>query len=196
MSCFGSSSGRCSPEGSSGTATDLTPGGALGRPYVLGMKARNLLPVSALLAGLVLAAPASAEPTSSSYVEGRLLAPCCYQQTLDIHESELARDLRAEIDGRVAKGESAAAIEEDMVARYGERVRAVPKGAEPRGAITVVGGLAVLGSLAGVLALVRRWSRRSSRGRMAGVRRSTPGSSKDVGLDLRIDAELRALDEA
>lgn len=158
------------------------------------MKVRILLAVLVGLALFAVVGPASAEPTSAKYVEGRLLAPCCYQQTLDIHESELATALRVEIDGRVARGESAAAIEEDMVARYGERVRAVPKGAEPRGAITIVGGLAVLASFLGMLGLVRRWARR---------KRSAPAVASveaprvaDRGLDARIDADLRALDEA
>lgn len=160
------------------------------------MKVRLLL---ASLVGLALVAvvgPASAEPTSAKYVEGRLLAPCCYQQTLDIHESELATALRVEIDGRVARGESATAIEEDMVARYGERVRAVPKGAEPRGAITLVGGLAVLASFLGLLGLVRRWSRRASKESLEPAPTRASSRTTDVALDQRIDADLRALDDA
>jgi cytochrome c-type biogenesis protein CcmH len=160
------------------------------------MKVRILLAVLWGLAFVGVVGAAHAEPPSAKYVEGRLLAPCCYQQTLDIHESELATALRVEIDGRVARGESAAAIEEDMVARYGERVRAVPKGAEPRGAITIVGGLAVLASFLGMLGLVRRWSRRSSKVSLEPARPGASSRTKDAALDLRIDADLRALDEA
>ncbi len=32
-------------------------------------------------------------------LEARLLAPCCYGGTLDVHDSELAHDLRKEIVG-------------------------------------------------------------------------------------------------
>lgn len=160
------------------------------------MKVRILLAVLVGLALVAVVGSASAEPASAKYVEGRLLAPCCYQQTLDIHESELASALRVEVDGRVARGESAAAIEEDMVARYGERVRAVPKGAEPRGAITIVGGFVVLTSFLGMLGLVRRWSRRASKESPEPARSRASSRTADVALDQRIDADLRALDDA
>lgn len=157
------------------------------------MKARFAVAALAATGALVFAAPVSAEETSAKYVEGRLLAPCCYQQTLDIHESELATELRVEIGGRVARGESAKAIEDDMVSRYGERVRAVPKGSEPRGVITLVGTLLVVTTLVVLLFLVRRWSRRGAAPRVAGPRAP---SGRDDALDVRLDAELRALDEA
>ncbi|MFO0644554.1 MAG: cytochrome c-type biogenesis protein CcmH [Polyangiaceae bacterium] len=156
------------------------------------MKARSSIAVVAA-ASLAFATPVFAQETSAKYVEGRLLAPCCYQQTLDIHESELATELRVEIGGRVARGESAQAIEEDMVSRYGERVRAVPKGSEPRGVVTLVGTLLVVTTLVVLLFLVRRWSRRGAT--VHPGRRVAPPERNDT-LDERLDAELRALDEA
>src|ERR1700690_4185349 len=59
-------------------------------------------------------------------LEGRLLAPCCWAQTLDIHGSDIATSLRREIRTRLKAGESADAIEASLVARYGEKMRAVP----------------------------------------------------------------------
>src|SRR5262245_9645491 len=44
-------------------------------------------------------------------LEGRLLAPCCWIQTLDVHGSEVAVGLRTEIRHRLRAGESAGAIE-------------------------------------------------------------------------------------
>lgn len=59
-------------------------------------------------------------------LEQQLLAPCCYQQTLDVHSSDLTSVLRREIRDRLLKGESADGIEHDLVSRYGARIRAVP----------------------------------------------------------------------
>jgi cytochrome c-type biogenesis protein CcmH len=84
-------------------------------------------------------------------IERRILAPCCRRQTLEDHESELAHALRAEISGRVEGGEPTVAIEGDLVRRYGDDIRAMPRGWDPRmllgGAVAIIlaaGGLAVL----------------------------------------------------
>jgi cytochrome c-type biogenesis protein CcmH len=104
-------------------------------------------------------------PDTSSFVQGektleaRLLAPCCWTQTLDTHESEVAHSLRAEIRKRLAAGDNPDAIENDIVARYGERIRAVPKG----GSLTGMGvwlSIAVAISGLGVGYLVVRWARK------------------------------------
>jgi cytochrome c-type biogenesis protein CcmH len=75
-------------------------------------------------------------------LEGRLYAPCCWKQTLDIHSSPLADQLRAEIRGRVQAGESLQAIEASLVAKYGDRVRALPEeGFMDRPAILAMGAV-------------------------------------------------------
>lgn len=74
---------------------------------------------------LWLAAAPSPEGVAAE-LEGRLLAPCCWNGTLDIHGSPLASSLRAEILRRLTAGESVVVIEADLVARHGERIRAIP----------------------------------------------------------------------
>lgn len=131
-------------------------------------------------------------------LEGRLLAPCCYLQTLDIHESESAGDLRDEIVARVAAGESAEAIEDSFVERYGERVRAVPKGSTARGRITLaLGALAAL-SLVGLVIAVRRWvSGGASPESLPAAAIDAPSEATDEAtLDQRLDEELRDLEDA
>lgn len=99
-------------------------------------------------------APSSAEAT---WLQGRLVAPCCWNQTLDIHDSELARDLRLEVRVRLAAGEAAGAIEDDFAARFGDRVRAVPRGKDPRTMVPIAVGIGLLLSAAGIVMLLRRW---------------------------------------
>lgn len=125
-------------------------------------------------------------------LERRLFAPCCYTQTLDLHESEISHDLRSEIRQRLLAGERPEAIEQSLVSRYGERIRAVPEHDPTRVIAPVV--LLLLG-VAGLLALrlVRRWQRRSEQAdRLVPV--PTTATMTADAYDARLDAELGALD--
>ncbi len=132
------------------------------------------------------------DAAQAGVVEGHLLAPCCYLQTLDTHQSELADTLRAEVRSRIAAGETPTRIEDDFAARYGERVRAVPRDHDRRHYVVVVFGLALaLGALLLVF-LLRRW-------RTPPAARSPdalPIASTDAvdAYDARLDEELRDFD--
>jgi cytochrome c-type biogenesis protein CcmH len=137
------------------------------------------------------ASPLDTAAPGEAIVEGRLLAPCCYTQTLDVHESPMATELRLEVRKRLAAGESPEAVEDDFASRYGERVRAVPKGRDPRGSMFLVTTGALLAAAIGLAALVRRWRRTpidAADAAAAGV------SKAPDALDERIDAELRELE--
>ncbi|MCA9641554.1 MAG: cytochrome c-type biogenesis protein CcmH [Myxococcales bacterium] len=103
------------------------------------------------------AMPAPSVIDDSEYVPGakrleqRLLAPCCWdtsKQTLDVHDSPVATDLKREIKRRLKAGEQPDAIEADLVDRYGEKIRAVPEGNPLKGfalILSILGGGAFLG---------------------------------------------------
>ncbi len=130
-------------------------------------------------------------------LEGRLLAPCCWTQTLDIHGSEIANALRKEIRARLKAGESSDAIEASLVARYGERIRAVPDGVP----LDKVGGFGWLGvaSAAGFLGIVLwRWRQRGLSLQAGTVKEGKGTSEKAAGSeasDERLDSELKRLDD-
>jgi cytochrome c-type biogenesis protein CcmH len=130
----------------------------------------------------------SAAP-GEAIVEGRLLAPCCYKQTLDVHESPMATELRLEVRTRLAAGELPEAIEDDFVARYGEQVRAVPKGRDPRGSMFLVAIGVLVAAGIGLGLLVRRWRRTP----LEAPRAVVVSGPRDA-FDERIDADLRELD--
>lgn len=135
-------------------------------------------------------ASSSAAVPGARALENRLIAPCCWNQTLDIHESEVATALRAEIERRLLSGEAAAAIEDDIVARYGERIRAMPKGREPLHQLAAV--LAAMTALAagGLFFVVRGW-----RARVPAAQPQPPSCEREDALDdydARLDAELRS----
>lgn len=138
----------------------------------------------------------SGEPVTFEHVpgatalEGRIIAPCCWNQTIDIHGSELSTALRVEIRKRLKNGESPEAIEESIVARYGERVVAVPRGSRLGGTgVLLAAGMGAAGVFA--IVLLRRWRDRS-RGERPRPEGEEPATTS--ALDARLDAELAALD--
>lgn len=132
---------------------------------------------------------------SDKALEAAILAPCCFNGTLASHDSPLAHDLRAEIESRYARGESTKIIEDDLVARYGPEVRAMPN----EQAFTLVPALAAfVGTLAlGLLGLfVRRTRRqdRTERAERAEHGRHDASPAPRDAYDARIDAELAELE--
>jgi cytochrome c-type biogenesis protein CcmH len=123
-------------------------------------------------------------------LEGRIIAPCCWTQTIDIHGSEVSSALRTEIRSRLRKGESADSIERSMVDRYGARVLAVPPGSRLGGAGILL-ALALSAGGVGAVVLLRRWQRRSRREEPS---EHKPESAGPDPLDARLDAELARLD--
>lgn len=107
--------------------------------------------MSALLALVTaLATPPTATPSETpageAVVLSHLLAPCCFKQTLDVHDSDLAKQLRAEVRARLLAGESAATVEQRLVARYGDGIRAVPLAdPTPKAAFYGLGAVIVAG---------------------------------------------------
>ena len=140
-----------------------------------------------------LSSPASALAQAQSRraveLETRLFVPCCYVQTLDVHESDLADKLRGEITRRLSEGEAPQAIEDDMVARYGERVRAVPRDVDPRANIPVAVFAALTLGLLALAWVALRWQRRQSQERIG-----TQNAVLDAKYDRELDAALRRAD--
>jgi cytochrome c-type biogenesis protein CcmH len=129
----------------------------------------------------------------AAVLEGKILAPCCWNQTLDIHGSEPSMALRREIRRRLRAGESEEAITASLVERYGAKILAVPPGS-PLKSVAAVMALGMGG--AGILAfgMLKRWRARGST-RNDKAKASKDETPADPKLDARLDAELRALDD-
>lgn len=138
------------------------------------------------------AAPARAEQRTPGElaIESKLLAPCCWVQTLDMHESPLASELRLEIRTKLTQHVPAARIEAALVARYGERLWAIPPGHDPRMPLVNIGfgGLGI--ALAGLCLLAWRWSRREPSPPAAVGGRA----ARRDALDAQLDEALRRLE--
>ncbi len=129
-------------------------------------------------------------------LEGRIIAPCCWTQTIDVHGSPLSSELRLEIRRRLTAGETADAIEQSLVKRYGDKVLAVPPGSR-------LGGYAIWLGLTMVFAggfavwLLRRWQHRSVLQALpvgAAAATALPAGAADAALEARVDAELSRLE--
>jgi cytochrome c-type biogenesis protein CcmH len=120
-------------------------------------------------------------------LEGRIRAPCCWNQTLDIHSSEVSSALKREIRQRLRRGETPDTIEASIVARYGEKVLAVPDKSPLKGfAVALAAAMGFAGVAAGFMLV--RWRRRSSETQAAG--KPAPVSTERDDLDERLDREI------
>src|SRR5207253_6459014 len=92
---------------------------------------------------------------------GRLMAPCCWTQTIDIHDSQISLSMRHEIRRRLRNGESATAIEASFVERYGPKIMAVQPNSQLK---NVFIGLSVMMGGAGVAAVLMlgRWRKQTA----------------------------------
>jgi len=119
-------------------------------------------------------------------LEQRLLAPCCWRQTLAEHDSPVATALRREVREQLAAGVSPRQVEDAFVARYGPRIQALGRGDDPRWLIGVVVGAAMVAGAVGLVVIGRRRPQRPP-----------PQAAPDLSDDdyaTRLDDELAYLD--
>lgn len=122
-------------------------------------------------------------------LEGRIMAPCCWNQTIDIHGSEPAYELRREIRRRLKAGETSDVIEASLIKRYGQKILAVPDSSPLSGVATM---LAVTFGAAGVGAyyMLKTWKRRADDKKKAAGKGGGGAEPKRDALDDRLDREL------
>ncbi len=108
-------------------------------------------------------------------IENSMYAPCCYQESVKTHRSEVALQMKAEIARMVSEGKSDKQIFDVYKQRYGQRIMMEPEGQAAQVAALVPVAFGVLGPL--VLAyFVRRW-------RAAPPAVTTTGALKDFEID-------------
>jgi cytochrome c-type biogenesis protein CcmH/NrfF len=141
---------------------------------------------------LVLAAPAAAcshPRTSLAYLQGQVMCPTCHT-TLDMSDSQAARQIDVFISRKIAACWTAQRIESALVANYGRGILAAPS---HKGFDLLAWWLPVAGVLAGALVLafgVWRWSRR----RGPEEQTELAGSGLDEETERRLDEVLARFD--
>ena len=91
-------------------------------------------------------------------LQGRFLAPCCWQESLAVHQSEIAVELRAEIARLAAAGRTENQIVDTLVARYGERILVEPRGTRLRW-LNVIPPIAIALAAVALFFVIRRLRR-------------------------------------
>lgn len=81
-------------------------------------------------------------------IEERLLAPCCYTQSISVHGSEIAGQMRTEVAEMVAQGRTEEEIVDHYKSLYGDRVLIVPDGVTGKILFSLPAVTSVLASLA------------------------------------------------
>jgi len=124
-------------------------------------------------------------------LEGRIMAPCCWNQTIDIHGSEPAYELRREIRKRLKAGESSDTIEASLVQRFGPKILAVPD-SSPLGGLATLLSIGFAGAGVAGYFMLRRWSRAGAdtSAKKKKAEDAVGGASKRDALDERLDREL------
>jgi cytochrome c-type biogenesis protein CcmH len=64
--------------------------------------------------------------TRARALEVKLMAPCCFSETIDRHQSQIAREMRAEVRLWLTQGVSEAEILERYIKRHGTRILVTP----------------------------------------------------------------------
>jgi cytochrome c-type biogenesis protein CcmH len=147
----------------------------------------RLLAIAAL--ALVIAAPALGAGRDLNarelQLESRVMCPTCHQ-LLVLSHSPVAERMRHFIRGRLAAGESGAAIERELVDQFGPAVLASPpaRGFGLLAWLIPAGGVAAAAAV--VLAFARAWRRRSP----------VADDSAELSTELlrRLERELAAFD--
>jgi len=110
----------------------------------------------ALLPLLALAETPGQSQERVNRLEHAVLAPCCYTESVAIHQSEIAVKMRLEIARWVATGKSDQAILDTYVGLYGSKVLVDPR-TVPRGWTPFVPWLVLILGAFLVVWLLKRW---------------------------------------
>jgi len=123
-----------------------------------------------------------------SKIAGQLMAPCCWSETADVHNSEAAQEVRAQVRSALQTGYSEKQILDGMVAAYGERILAKPKATGFNLFAWILPALALVAG--GVIA----W-RFLAHSRMKTATQPVQKIQLDASYEERLERELREIDK-
>ena len=154
-----------------------------------------LLAAMFVVPGAALAATAdtlSAEQESlARSLEGELIAPCCYTQTVAEHNSEKAEEIKAQIRSMVVSGSDKGEIIGFFKDRYGTQILAAPEKSGFGLMAYIFPTLATLVALGAILLVIQRWRRQDDEAVAVPIPVNQEGSDQ---VRARLDDELRRFD--
>jgi cytochrome c-type biogenesis protein CcmH len=147
----------------------------------------KLILASLLLIGVL--SPTSDQNRRIRKLEGSLMAPCCYSQTIDVHMSTEAAQMRDEVSNMVLTGKSDDEILRFYRAKYGETILVVPAGTAGLLAFGIPTGVALL-ALALTFWLAQSLCKRSVRASTldpAQMQSASPEMLERIRRDLQVE---------
>lgn len=93
-------------------------------------------------------------------IEGELMAPCCWTQTVDKHNSGASGEIQRQVRDMLAKGRRKDEIIAHYVSRYGSRILAVPPAEGFNLTVFILPGLFLVVGGGVVFYAIRVWQNR------------------------------------
>lgn len=124
-------------------------------------KIRSLFPLAVVLVVLSLAPVSSAATLSPEQqqrfdrVTSQLIAPCCWSESVRVHRSEVAAQMRSEIAGMITEGKTNSEILNFYVQKYSEKVLMLPEGAKRDWLFVIPVVMLLIGGVVVILVLKR-----------------------------------------
>lgn len=113
----------------------------------------RILPLLLLLTPVF--AADSSDPQRVRRLQDSLLAPCCWSETVSVHRSEVALEMRLEVEKFVAGGKSDREILDHYKGIHGARILIEPEG-QARWWVYFIPTLAAIAGLGLVVWIIRR----------------------------------------
>ncbi len=120
---------------------------------------KRLVATVLVLAAAALAGLTDARKARAAALQKVLLAPCCWSEPVAAHRSEVALEMRAEINRLVAEGKSDREILDYYKSRYGMRILIEPEGGRSFW-MHLVPPIVILAGSGWVIFLIHRWMKR------------------------------------
>lgn len=127
----------------------------------------NLTAIILLVAGAIPLTPVQQQEVNR--LERTLMAPCCYTQTISEHQSDVAEQMREEVESMVAAGKTDEEIKNYYRAKYGETILVVPEGRTGRIAYGAPIALSAVGMVVLIAWMRRNWRKNAAQRRAIAV---------------------------
>jgi len=120
-------------------------------------------------------------------LESRIMAPCCYTQTIRDHDSQVAEEMCEEVTAMVVSGKSEQQIITYYRTKYGETILVVPDGIS--GGLLTFTPVMIFLTSAGLLIF---FVRRSIHGRSETIQQliPVPPNAEELAIQAKIRTEL------
>lgn len=177
----------------------------IGRSWPTGesmLRIAAVIAVAAVMLLMGLTGPAAAEDLTpeqqklASSIDGKLISPCCWTQTVALHESQKAEEIKMQVRLQISQGKGESEIIDGFVSQYGEQILASPRASGFNWLAYLIPFAVLAVGLGGIAVLVGRW--RGGHAQVAPVpvssHRTLPRDEAADELNRRLENDLSRFD--